>query len=416
MGWDAADYEGDGRPLQSLANSALKGSNSASAIVSINWPSKTLREPASCYMAGNKLPWRNTGKLLGWCIPLRFRPNHPVQIIVKSSAIIEGFPRASIVWAWTAGALCWLAGCAETNRLTPSGLPAQTLESLRSDPALVRRLMALNPERITSRDVAEVLSKCPAPRILNFNGSAFRTMDEFSRFLMDMGYPEASVRDPASGALSRSSFQSTRKIAREILAVCRDDGLRPMLIGHSQGGAFVIQVLHELEGQPVCYAAAIATGQWMRIALGQWNRIPILRKVPDSVEEFSGYWLSGDFLGSDVPGLAKSAGYEAEGCAKVHNLRLRGAGHIGIVGIRPLAREPAARRWLDSYSPGTTVPKNAKMLFAADLWHYITKHWCLELQRAFRFSAPWLPPSRASGLCIPPPSPPGENALTLSIR
>lgn len=286
-------------------------------------------------------------------------------------------------WALCAGVFCWLAGCAVNPQTTPVP-PIQSLQSLRSDPALVRRVLALNPERITSRDVAGVLSKCPAPRILNFNGSAFRTMDEFSGFLTDMGYPEASVRDPAGGALSLSSYQSSRKVAREIAAACRDDGLRPMLIGHSQGGAFIMQVLHELEGQPVCYAAAVATGQWMRVALGQWNRIPILRKVPDSVEEFSGYRLADDFLGSDVPGLAKSGEYTALGSAKVHTLRLRGAGHLEIMRVRPLAHDATARRWMDAYSPGTRVPGDARLLFAADVWHYITKHWCLELQRALR--------------------------------
>jgi hypothetical protein len=282
-----------------------------------------------------------------------------------------------------AGALYWLAGCA-VNPPPTAAPPVHSLQSLRADPALVRLVLALNPERITSHDVAEVLSKCPAPRILNFNGSAFRTMDQFSGFLTDMGYPEASVRDPAGGALSRGSYLGSGKVAREVAAAWHDDGLRPMLIGHSQGGSFVMEVLHSLEGQPVCYAAAVATGQWMRIALGQWNRIPILRKVPDSVEEFSGYRLAGDFLGSDVPGLGNGGDYRAEGRAEVHNVQLRGAGHIEIVNVRPLAGDPAARKWMDAYAPGAPAPQDARLLFAADVWHYVTKHWCLELQRALR--------------------------------
>jgi hypothetical protein len=282
------------------------------------------------------------------------------------------------------GALCWLAGCAAANPRTAAVPHVRSVEALRLDAALRQRVLALNAERISPRDVAEVLSKCPAPRILNFNGSAFRTMDEFSRFLVDMGYPEASVRDPATGALSHSSFQKSRKVAREIAAAFRNDSLRPMLIGHSQGGALIMEILHGLEGWPVSYAAAIATGQWMRIALGQWNRLPILRRVPDSVQEFSGYRLADDFLGSDVPGLAKSAEYEADGSARVHNLRLRGASHIGITQVRSFARDAAARRWIDAYSPGASAPPDARLLFAADVWHYIKKHWCLELQHALR--------------------------------
>ena len=33
------------------------------------------------------------------------------------------------------------------------------------------------------------------------------------------------------------------------------------------------------------------------------------------------------------------------------------------------------------------APKDARLLFAADVWHSITKHWCLELQRACRIPA-----------------------------
>lgn len=280
--------------------------------------------------------------------------------------------------------LCLLAGCAGKEFPPGTTQPSVSFDSLAADPALSTRVLALDPNRISAADVRSVLSRCPAPRILNFRGSAFHTIDDFSRFLVAMGYPDKSVRDPATGALSYSSDQSSGAVAHTIVAIARREGLRPMLIGHSQGGSLIMKVLHQLEGQPVSYAAAIGTGHLMRVLRGQWDRLPILRKVPDSVPEFSGYQLAGDILGSDLTILSKHRGYRAEGQAQVHNVRLNGAGHRDIMRIQSLAHNAATRSWIDGYSPGSHAPEEAKLHFAADIWHYVKKRWCMELQGSLR--------------------------------
>src|SRR5262245_7864355 len=89
------------------------------------------------------------------------------------------------------GLLCLLSACVRPTPEPRSTLPATSVQSLPLNRALADRVLALDAERVTAQDIALVLTKCPAPRIFNFNGSAFRTMDEFSGFLMDMGYPES---------------------------------------------------------------------------------------------------------------------------------------------------------------------------------------------------------------------------------
>ena len=109
------------------------------------------------------------------------------------------------------------------------------------------------------------------------------------------------------------------------------EGMMPMLIGHSQGGMLAIKVLQDLAGgsgdpiavwnpltdepegrfassipltgdeRPVVglrvpYATALATGSVMRVLLGQWEMLPRLRSVPDTVGEFTGFFIEWDPL------------------------------------------------------------------------------------------------------------------------
>lgn len=281
------------------------------------------------------------------------------------------------------GTLCLLSGCAHSPAGPPAA-PSASLDTFLSDAALGERILALNPERLSAEDVSSTLSACPAPRVLAFNGSAFNTMDSFSKFLIRMGYPESAVRDPATGALSQSGWRSAQKVTQDVSRILKTEKLRPMLIGHSRGGALVVQTLHELKGVRLGFAGALATGQWMRFMTGQWSTIPLLRKIPDSVEEFTGYRLAGDWLGSDVPLLKASGDYEAEGTAKVRNVLLRGTGHLEITRIEAMAGDPAMRRILDAYVPGTAPPGDARLFFAADIWYHVKKYWCLELQHLTR--------------------------------
>ena len=89
----------------------------------------------------------------------------------------------------------------------------------------------------------------PAPRMVNLHGSVpIITMEPFAEFLIGMGYPEAALRDPYDGSLTRSSFADSEALAGSLAWYYEHDAMRPMLIGHSQGGMMVMRVLHELAG------------------------------------------------------------------------------------------------------------------------------------------------------------------------
>src|SRR5262245_883637 len=185
------------------------------------------------------------------------------------------------------------------------------------DDSIAVQLQSLDPERISEREVHDVLARGPAPQVILIQGSSpLITMDPFAEFLIAMGYPQERLRNPADGSFSWSSFGSSEKLAGTLAWYYERDGMMPMLIGHSQGGMMVIQTLYELarhfsdripgwdpvagnalprsqvvdpltgEERPVVglqvqYATALATGKLMRIVLGQWSMLPLLRRIPD---------------------------------------------------------------------------------------------------------------------------------------
>ena len=63
------------------------------------------------------------------------------------------------------------------------------------------------------------------------------------RFLIGMGYPQASLRDPRDASLSMSSATSSATLAGMVAWHYEQTGLRPMLIGHSRGGMLVVRTL-----------------------------------------------------------------------------------------------------------------------------------------------------------------------------
>lgn len=282
---------------------------------------------------------------------------------------------------------------------------------------------ALDCERLTAADTA-ALAALPAPRIVNLQGSVpIVTMEPFAHFLIAMGYPETSLRDPRDGSLSESSYESSRTLAGELAWYYESTGMRPMLVGHSQGGMLVVRTLHELAGafasevqvvdpttgealarttivdpytreaRPVvglhvAFAAAIATGTLPRILLGQWSMIPKLRQIPDSTLEFTGFAIAFDPIAGN---LGTAEPYLPTGHAAVRNVMLPAAySHIGAPITEHLALQPDTRAWIDAWQPGTPLPSPAaasdtrNLLHAADLWHSIRRHWCLEGQRRLR--------------------------------
>jgi hypothetical protein len=268
---------------------------------------------------------------------------------------------------------------------------------------------------------ATSLQGLPAPRVVSLHGSVpIITMEPFAEFLIGMGYPEAALRDPYDGSLTRSSFADSERLAGSLAWYYEHDGMRPMLIGHSQGGMMVMRVLHELAGgfsdaipvvdpatrtalprttfrdpytgkeRPVvgarvAYAAAIATGALPRLLLGQWTMIPRLRKVPDSAMEFTGFAIAYDPIAGN---LADPDPYEAIGSSAVRNVVLPASySHIGAPAMEHLARQASTRAWIVGWQPGSSAapPADAdvrNLELAADLWYSIRRHWCVEGQRA----------------------------------
>lgn len=307
------------------------------------------------------------------------------------------------------------------------------------EPDVARRLAALDCANLTATDVSATLSRAPAPRIIALHGSVpIVTMEPFAAFLEAMGYPRAQLEQPGSNTRSYSSFVDSRRLAGQLAWYYEQDGLMPMLIGHSQGGMIVIKVLHDLAGtrqaapipvwnpsrdlpeprttivdpltgesRPVTglkvdYAAALVTGSLPRLLLGQWGIVPLLRDIPDSVVDFTGFSIPWDPIAGTG---AQPAPYRATGTARVRNIVLpESYGHIFLPRAEHLAAQPATRAWIEAYRPGTSAPVPAdadtsNLLHAADIWYSVKQHWC---EGAKRLAA-------RSALSLPPSAPPGEG-------
>jgi hypothetical protein len=239
-----------------------------------------------------------------------------------------------------------LFACATTSIEPPADdLNATTagsvLRALKIDAAIENRILALDPKHVSDDDVRNALVKGPTPRIFEVHGGVYPVyllMQSFGRFLVGMGYPEQKIRDPRSGAYSRNPYEDSARQAGEIAWYYEHEGVRPMLIGHSQGGIQVITILHELAGtfgperkvfnpladvledrttiiepitgsqQPVvgvsvAYASVVGTGGWALAMPVNWKVFPVVRSIPDTVEEFTGYRIGLDLFAWDAPGL-----------------------------------------------------------------------------------------------------------------
>jgi hypothetical protein len=277
-------------------------------------------------------------------------------------------------------------------------------------------LHGLDCRRVSASDVAQVLSLTPAPRIIALHGSVpIVTMEPFAEFLVAMGYPDERVRNPVDGTRTYRSFVDSRRVAGEIAWHYERDALMPILIGHSQGGMVVIKVLHDLAGtggapvavwnpasaepeprtsivdprdgatRPVVglrveFAAVLATGSLPRLLLGQWGVLPLLRDVPDSVAEFTGFAIPWDPIAGTGP---RPEGFRATGSARVRNVVLPADySHIRLPAAAHLAAQPATREWIDAWRPDVAPeapPQGVdvtNIVHAADLWFSVKRHWC----------------------------------------
>jgi hypothetical protein len=326
-----------------------------------------------------------------------------------------------------------ISGCAIHDR---HGLPPEQAQALEAQPGaaafqpspeLEQRILALNPERVTEADVRETLVNAPAPRIISIHGGIApvqRMMISFGQFLMGMGYPGLSITNPNDGTFSFSCYENADMLAGMIAWYYERDGLRPMIVGHSQGGMQAIKVLYRFAGnsddqlavwnpltwqkearhgitdpltgqlRPVVglrlpYVSAVGSGGPTRLMPSQWEMNGKLRAIPDTVEEFTGFCKELDLLGGEFLGYGPANEYHAKGTAKVRNVWLPSSyKHGKVPDTAHLAQNAEVRAWINAYQPPdepVNTPKldanTENILWAADVWYSIKKHWVSELQR-----------------------------------
>ena len=335
-----------------------------------------------------------------------------------------------------------VAGCATrppgAPALAASPAPLGVLRSVAIDRALEERILALDPERISADDVRNTLAKAPAPRILLVHGGiypVYLAMVSTGQFLGGMGYPENSIRDPVDRAWSHSPYEDSAQIAGLLAWHYERDGMRPMLIGHSQGGVQVVRILYEFAGRfgdaihvwnpylgdaeqrttivdpltgrdrPVIglsasYASEIGAGGSMLLLPNLWAMMDKVYTIPDTVDEFTAYTMDFDFIAWKATWTSETNGRRPEGRPNVRNVLLpTGYNHLTTPFVEGLLDIPAARAWIEAYVPdGTDAPPPPEavgyaIVWAADVWHSVKKHWVLEVQRLIRARRAALGPS-----------------------
>lgn len=294
------------------------------------------------------------------------------------------------------------------------------------------RILALNPERVSASDVRNTLGGTPAPHIFLIHGGqavVIPEMIDFAKFLKGIGYPGAALKNPADGTYTFSCYESHAIIAGTAAWFYEHDGMRPMMVGHSQGGMQAVKVLHRLEsgsplpvwnpltwkaesrteitdpltGRPrpatdlkVPFTSAVGSGGVTRLLPNQWDMTFRLRTIPNSAVEFVGFCKENDTLGGDFYGYGPANEYRSAGRAVVHNVWLpKTYNHSTIPYSSHLLADPAIVDWLNAYKPANQrvshpqVDEGLKgntvnILWTAENWYYIKKHWVIELQNLIR--------------------------------
>src|SRR5438477_1808736 len=231
-------------------------------------------------------------------------------------------------------AVMLVAGCAGAPPLHFDSPIAASAAPSSWSIAVEERILALDPEHISERDVRATLAAGPTPRVILLHGAiypAFLMMTSFAKFLEGMGYPSDRLLDPADHSYSQSPYGSSERLAGEIAWYYEHDGVHPMLIGQSLGGMLAVKVLYELQGTfnntlavwdpysdraqarhsivdplsgrerpvigvSVSLASAVGSGGTAFVIPNQWNMLERLRSIPDTVDEFVGFAIPGDLV------------------------------------------------------------------------------------------------------------------------
>ena len=324
---------------------------------------------------------------------------------------------------------CSTAPVAPSRATVTTPTSGNVLRSVTMDRALEDRILALDPAKISAEDVRGTLSKAPAPRIFLIRGGiypVYLAMESLGAFLIGMGYPEERVLTPHENDWSLSPYESAPNIAG-LLAWCYEhEGVRPTMIGHSQGGIQAVKVLHELAGdwskelhpfnpmtgkfeaattivdpltgreRPVMglrlgFVATVGTGGWALALPNHWIVLDRVRTIPDTVDEFVGYRIAFDLWALDGPAFDELKTFHANGTAVVRNAWLPAEyAHVTVPATRDLLQDPAMRAWIDAYAPDNQAAlaplpgPDEHAMFAADVWYGLKKHWALEAQSFVR--------------------------------
>lgn len=335
-------------------------------------------------------------------------------------------------------------GCATYSRQGVDSARAAEIESsivrrqFAPSPETAKAILALDPENVAEWDVRTLLAPLPAPRIINIHGGIYpvhRRMISFSEFLIGMGYPGESIANPGDGTYTFSCYESSAKIAGVIAWYYEREGLRPIIVGHSQGGMQTVKVLRKLAGlsgsklhvwdpltwkreksceivdpltgqrRPVvglevAYATVTGAGGLTRVLPNQWDMFLTLHKIPDSADEFTGFCKQKDLLGGDFLGYGSVNEYKSMGRAVVRSVWLPTEyKHGAVPDTKHLLDNLQMMDWINQYRPSTESVDRPKLdtsfdgdtrhiLWAAEVWFEIKKHWVIELQRCIRARHP----------------------------
>lgn len=344
--------------------------------------------------------WRDR---IGWCVPVAFAAILAVGCATRAPAPAESVAAAPA--------------------------PQSVLRSVAIERTLEDRILALDPEHISDDDFAATLSKAPAPHVVLLHGGVLGThliMASAGRFLVGMGYPEAKIRHPGDRSWSHSPYENSAHIAGIIAWYYERDGMRPMMIGHSQGGIQAIKVLYELAGRfdstvpvwspftdaalprttivdpltgaerpvvglTVSYVSVVGAGGAAILLPNQWNMAGKMHTIPNTVDDFTGFSVGLDLIAWTLPGINPTSEFRHNGTAAVRSVALPAVyNHLTVPIVGPLADDAATRAWINAYVPDRTTsdppPQTVGYapLWAADVWYSVKKHWTLEAQRLIR--------------------------------
>ena len=113
-----------------------------------------------------------------------------------------------------------------------------------------------------------------------------------------------------------------------------------------------------------------------------------LRRIPDTVTEFTGFDIPSDPIAGNLLGITP---YEAIGTAHVRNVLMpANYRHIELPLADELVAIARAHEWIDAWQPGTPQPAEGvdwpNAVHAADIWHSVKRHWCLQARRLLTVS------------------------------